>query len=519
MLSLMTTLALRLHKRLPRINLQDLGPEDPEIIPTRVPHGIKLNGFDYLFKTKPFAHQMAALRRLWLMNSGALLMEQGTGKTGVVTHFIGLHYLDGKKKQPQSFDKVLIVCPLSTMGVWVSELRKHLPKSVAAETVVYRLVGNRNQRISKIKAAINCKGLKILLINYESSWRLEEWLHLFSADILISDESHRIKSPRAKQSKALWRLGHKAKRCVIMTGTPVVSGPHDIWSQWNFLDPHVFGDNWYRFQSHYVIKGGYFQKEIVGFRDIATLKSKIRRSSFIITKSECLDLPEKIFQRVPVELSQNSKNIYNEMATQLVVEIEEGKVSTASIVLVKLLRLAQITGGFLKDIDGDIHDIGSEKLDTCLELIDDRVGDGHKIVIFCRFRHDISRLSQALVARDIKHVCLTGSVKSHDRDAIITQFQSQRRGSPVVFISQIAAGSLGITLTAANTAIFYSLDFSLANYLQAADRLHRIGQTQKVTYLHLIVSHSIDQVVYEILKRKEDVAKFILAKPRAILID
>ena len=526
----MTTIKVRKRRRLPRINLQDLEAEDPEVIPLKVPSGLVVEGHEYRFKVKPFAHQMAALRRAKLLNGGAMFMEQGTGKTAVAIHFIATNYIsrgrmesNGKSwssgpdaNRSPSFSKALIICPVSTMGVWVKEIVKHLPQDVLSETTVYRLHGSRKTRINKIRAAIKKTGLRICILNYESSWRLEDWIDRYSPDIVIIDESHRIKSARAKQSKAMWRIGFRAPKRLALTGTPIISGVHDLWSQWNFIDKKVFGDSWWRFQQEYLIKGGYLLKEIIGYRNLDTLKKKVRQNSFVITKEECLDLPEKIFQVIPVTLTSKSKKLYNEMAEKLVAEIEEGKISTAPIVLVKLLRLSQITGGFIKDLEGDIYDIGSEKLDICTELVEDRVGDGHKVVVFARFRHEISRVAEELSKVGIESLVLTGSVKPIDRDDLIDQFQSPE--GPPVFISQIQAGSLGITLTAANTAIFYSRDYSLGNYLQAVDRLHRIGQTSKVTYLCLIVPHSIDEIVHQNLKSKEELARFILKKPRAILL-
>ena len=500
---------LSLERRLPQVSLADLEADKPEVIPLHVPRGLRINGYKYTFLEKPYAHQMAALRRISSLRGGALLMEQGTGKTAVAIHFIGVEHVKRR------CNTVLIICPATVSGVWVSEFRKHLPKDLHKNTKILRFFGTRKKRIRKIMQARKTLGLRICIINFESAWRLEEGLKRLRPQIILVDESHRIKSPRAKQSKALWRLGQVARYRLILAGTPIVGGAHDVWSQWNFLDPNVFGTNWWKFQNFYLKKGGYYGKEITGYKNLEGLKRKVRSSSFIIRKEECLDLPEKVFQNIPVELSGNSKRLYNDMATELVAEIEDGSVSTAPIVLVKLLRLAQITSGFLKDLDDNIHDIGREKLDVCQELIEDRVGDGHQIVVFARFRHDIFRLEKELLKRRISCATLTGSTRIAGRDLLVKQFQ---QGAYSVFIAQIQAGSLGITLTAADTAIFFSLDYSLANYLQATDRLHRIGQKRTVNYLHLIVPHSIDELVYKVLKSKENLARYILKRPRAILM-
>jgi len=136
-------------------------------------------------------------------------------------------------------------------------------------------------------------------------------------------------------------------------------------------------------------------------------------------------------------------------------------------------------------------------------------------VVFARFRHEIARLEDSLTKAGISCDTLTGSVPPSKRDKLIEDFQS---GVFSVLIAQIQAGSLGITLTAADTAIFMSMDFSLGNYLQAADRLHRIGQRHTVTYLHLLVPHSIDELVYKVLREKKKIADFVLKRPRAILL-
>jgi len=508
---------VRLKRRALQLSLQDLEKEEPEVIPLKVPGGLRVNGTSYIFRTKPYAHQMAALRRAWVLGNSALFMEQGTGKTAVAIHFAALKFLEG------DCDKVLIICPLSTVGVWVKEFRKHLPDDLRRRTKICRLLGTRSRRIKKLvnatgfhrEGGFSGKELRFYIINYESAWRLAAELRELDPDIIIADESHRIKSARAKQSKGMWRLGRAARYRLILAGTPIIGGAYDVWSQFNFLNPDVFGDNWWRFRSFYMQMGGYYNKEVIGYKHLDNLKRKVRGNSFIIRKEECLDLPKKVYQVVPIDLSQSSRQLYNDMATQLVAEIEDGSISTAPIVLVKLLRLAQITSGFLKDLDDNIHDVGREKLDTCVELIEDRVGDGHQIVVFARFRHEIFRLEKELLRRKISCCTLTGSTPVASRDLLIEQFQS---GAYDVFIAQIQAGSLGITLTSADTAIFLSMDFALGNYLQAQDRLHRIGQTRKVTYLHLIVPGSIDALVYKILHKKKKLAEFILKRPRAVLL-
>jgi SNF2 family DNA or RNA helicase len=244
------------------------------------------------------------------------------------------------------------------------------------------------------------------------------------------------------------------------------------------------------------------------------LITKVRANSFRVKKEDCLDLPEKLFQTVPVTLSEKAAKLYREMAKEMIIEIEDTH-ATAAIILVKLLRLSQITSGFVKDIDGNIKVFDESKLNTCMDLVDDLLEEDHKVVIFVRFRQDIERIKEKLLLRKVQHAILSGSVPPSKRDSLVARFQSDP--DLKVFIAQVQAGSLGIDLTAADTAIFYSLDYNAANYWQAQDRIHRIGQTRKVTYYHMVVPRSIDQIVLQTLKEKGDLAQTIIHTPRRLL--
>lgn len=467
----------------------------------------------YRYKTNPFSHQKRALNKISKRDGIAgLFMEMGTGKTKVAIDWAGIGYYNFGVK------RVLVACPLSVISVWQQQIQRHSP----VPTKVIDLSSMRTvDRMLLIKAsekyAEKYPNKQVwLLINYEGLWRegrfstVPERLISFCPDLMICDESHRIKSATARQSRAAFKIGRSARQRLLLTGTPITKSPLDLFGQFRFLDPrifHPFGKNWGNFSHHYAIFGGFGGWQIKGYKNLQELVRKTRDSTFRIKKIDCLDLPEKLFQDIEVTLSARAQKYYNEMAEQMIIEIEESH-ATAAIVLVKLLRLSQITSGFIKDIEGKIRVFDDTKLRTCLDLLEDMLEEGQKVVIFARFRKDIERLASSINERfSIDPLILSGSVPGRQRNGIVEKFHE---GNAPVFIAQIQAGSLGIDLTPASVAIFFSVDYNAANYWQAQDRLHRQGQTRNVTYYNIVAKDTIDREVFEVLAEKGDIAERII---------
>jgi SNF2 family DNA or RNA helicase len=280
------------------------------------------------------------------------------------------------------------------------------------------------------------------------------------------------------------------------------------------MNTQVFGTNWYAFKFNFGVWGGWGRHQLKGYRHLNELIGKIRDNSFIIKKEQCMDLPPKLYETVPVQLSDHERELYNKMAKEAIIEIEETH-ATAAIVIVKMLRLRQMTSGFVKDIEGNIRVFGDSKLSTCMDLLDDLLEEDHKVVIFVEFLNDIKRIKEKLDARKIHYGILSGSVPPETRDSLIDEFQTNPEMQ--VFVAQLQTGSEGIELFAADVAIYYSLNHNALYYWQSQDRIHRRGQTKKVTYYHLVVPHSVDQAVLTALKAKQNVAEFVLHKPQRLL--
>lgn len=471
-------------------------------------------GLRYRYKTEPYAHQKRALAKIYKLDgTAALFMEMGTGKTKVAIDWAGISALNFKLK------RVLVICPASVMGVWRRQIQIHSP--IPSRVTI--LSGPSRDRLLMIDEVRKHERGTIdwLVINYEGIWRetdddsVQDQLINWLPDLVIADESHRLKSPTSRQSKAAGEIAKHVRSRLILTGSPITKSPLDLYGQFRFLHRTISDQSWYKFRNRYAIWGGFGKYQIKGYKNLAELIQKTREVSFRIKKEQCLDLPEKVFLDVPVTLSPEARKIYWTMARNMIVEIENTQ-ATAAIVLVKLLRLSQITSGFIKDIEGQIRVFDDSKLQTCLDLLQDVLENDEKVVIFVRFRKDISRLALAIHARFKKApLILSGSVPIDRRDSIVQEFHENPRKK--IFIAQIQAGSLGIDLTPASVAIFYSLDYNYANYVQATDRLHRIGQTRKVTYYHLLAERTIDNVVLTVLREKGNLAEAIIHNPGALL--
>lgn len=410
-------------------------------------------------------------------------------------------------------ERLLIVAPTSVVAVWPKELQEYAKFKYTCKT----LLGEKKQRIKQIDDLLKFpfRALKVAVINYESTWRPEilEKLKEFDADMVIADESQRIKTYDAAQSKAMHELGDQARYKLILSGTPVQTAAIDIWSQYRFLDKTVFGDNFFKFRGRYAIMGGYGNKKIVGYKDMEGLIKKEHSIAFRVTKDEALDLPEQTFETRKIQFNQKEKNLYERIKKDSYAELDGGGHITATTVLTRLLRLQQLAGGFLVQDDAQKPQLVSRaKLDALGDIIEDYViGSGKKLVIFARFIAEVKaimELADKVLPKELKQVAIYGDIKKEDRGDIVKQFQEDPK--TVLFIGQIDTAGTGITLTAADTCVYYSKNFNYATYSQSLSRIHRIGQRNCCTYIDLEIEGTIDELISKALSRKEDMAKTVV---------
>ena len=442
------------------------------------------------------------------INKGfALLFEMGCGKTLTAIAIAGAAYKGGYIK------KVLIIAPTSVVAVWPKELEEFADFPFTVQT----LLGDKRKRLRAISDLERYRypKLKAAVINYESVWRddIFEALQKYDADMIICDESQRIKTHDSKQSRAIHKLGDLARYKLILSGTPVQNNAIDIWSQYRFLDASVFGEQFWAFKNHYCQMGGFNNKQIVRYRDLDGLIAKEHSIAFRITKEEAIDLPEQTFEVRNIEMSAKERKLYDTLKRDSVAELESGGQISATTVLTRLLRLQQLTGGFLVKDDSDKPElVSTAKLDALKDIIEDYVVEaGKKLVVFARFIAEVEAIikqADKTLPKGNKAVSIEGALKKEHRGGIVKQFQTD--ADTVLFIGQIDTAGTGITLTAADTCVYYSKNYNYATYEQSLSRIHRIGQRNVCTYIDLVVQDSVDEKITKALRKKEDLATKIV---------
>jgi SNF2 family DNA or RNA helicase len=444
-------------------------------------------------KSKPFQHQVLGFNLGLKIPNLGLLFEQGCGKTLTAIAVSGRRFLNGE------IERLLVVAPSAVVPVWAGEggeFASHadFPCDVRA------LEGPVEKRVALLESwHRDSNRLQVAVINYEATWRMEEALKSWKPDMIILDESQRIKTPGAQQSKAMHRLGKAAKYRMILTGTPVTQAPTDFFSQFKFLDQSIFGNSFYAFRDRYCTMGGFGGHQVLGYKNLEELTKKAHSISYRVTKAEALDLPEFIDQTLYCKLEPKAASIYNQLLKESVAELSADAKLTVLNVLSKLLRLSQIAGGYVEG-----QQVSKAKLNLLDETLSDLMDAGKKVVVFVRFLDEIAAIRKMLEDKKIEHSWIAGEVKQSSRGEEVSRFQTDPKCK--VFIAQIQTAGLGITLHAADTAIFYSLDFSFANYDQCRARIHRIGQRNICTYIHLIAQGTVDEKVVKALQKKRDVA-------------
>ncbi len=432
----------------------------------------------------------------------AYLMDMGTGKTITTIAVAGTLYNTGNIK------RLLIVAPKSIVQVWQQEFEKFadFPYSIAV------LDGDSGKKADTIRH-MSTFGLSAIVVNYESCWRLESEITGWKPDMIVCDESSKIKNPQAKCSKALHRLGKASRYNLILTGTPITNSPLDFFSQYKFIDESIFGSSFFKFRGKYAILGGYQNHQIVGYKHLAELVQLAHSVAYRIRIDEAVELPEFVEEIRPVKLEKKAQQIYDSIDKDSFAELMSGEV-TARNVLTRLLRLSQCTGGFIRDDEGGVvQEVSKAKLEALEDIIDSCIEEGKKVVVFARFVPEIDSIAKMLQKKNIGYAMIKGDVA--DRAEQVEAFQNDP--DTRVFIGQLQTTGMGLTLTAGTVAVYYSLDFSYANYEQSRARIRRIGQTKRGVYIHLVCKNTIDEKVMAALKQKADVSKLLVDDYKKII--
>lgn len=446
--------------------------------------------------TQLWPHQLEALDLIERQAGAMVAHEMGCGKTlGVIA------YID--KHRPEH---VLILCPRAVVGVWPREFDKHLGPGHGI-TVVPLLNGAIADRVEQARANWSAAACVVYVVNYEAAWREPMGAAFLRPtwDMVVLDESHRTKSPSGRQSRWCGRLGLRAKKRVCLTGTPMPHSPLDVWAQYRFLAPSIYPPTWTQFKNRYATLGGYRVNgrpvQVVGYQNIDELHNKFYGVAHRVKKDDVLTLPEFIHQEIVFDLPPAAQRAYDAMQDEFIAEIEGG-VITASNALVKLLRLQQIAGGQATTEDGGVVVVHNAKAEALADYLKD-VDAAEPVAVFCRFTADLDAVHQAAESLGRGSAELSG--RRNDVGSL------WRPAPGTVAAIQIQAGGVGIDLTAARYAIYYSQTCSLGDYDQSLARLHRPGQHRPVVYAHLLAAGTVDEKIRRALAARKNIVESVLS--------
>jgi len=471
---------------------------------------------DYKFKTEPYEHQLEAFNKSCEIVNYALLMDMGTGKTKVALDTIG--YAFGKKE----IDLALIVAPKGVIANWLGEIDIHLSDHIKREIMLWKPNLTKTVRAALKKLSEPSEShLKFLLMNIEAfstqkGVSVAEFFVKNFRTFMVVDESTTIKNRQAKRTKSITGVGREALYKRILTGSPVTKSPLDLYSQMNFLDESILGfTSYYTFQNRYAvmqrrIMGTHSFNHVVGYRRLDELTFKLAQHSYRVRKEDCLDLPAKVYMKRIVELTAEQKKAYEQMKHFALARLDNGELSTTKNVLTQLMRLQQICCGQLTDDAGIVHKLASNRITELLNICEELQG---KALIWATWTMDIRSIAEALRDRfSVQAVAtLHGETPDSERQKVVESFQD-RQSDLRFIVGHPKTGGYGLTLTAASTVIYYSNSYDLELRIQSEDRAHRIGQTNKVTYIDLISPKTVDERIVTALRYKIVIADAILGE-------
>jgi SNF2 family DNA or RNA helicase len=469
----------------------------------------------YPFKNKPFVHQAAYLQRFWEHPTSALFAEMGTGKSFMLINNAAMLYDKGK------INAMLIVAPKGVYRNWYkSEIPKHMPDHISYKMACWNPTPRKAEKLEMDVMFNAVDDLRILIMNIEafSTEKGQQFAKIFlrvTDAFMAIDESTTIKTPTAKRTKAIVKIGKEARYRRIATGSPVTKSPLDLYSQCDFLGEDCLNYNsYYAFQARYAIlverkMPTHTFKQVVGYRHLDELKDKLDRFAFRVTKDECLDLPDKIYLRRDVDLSAEQKKAYEQMKLMALSVLDEGLVSTNNA-LTQLMRLHQIVCGYVKLDDGQEIDLPNNRLPELMELLAESDG---KVIIWANYRKNIQAIKLAIQKEYGMTSVATyyGDTDADERQDIVDKF-SDPKSELRFFVGNPTTGGYGLTLVSSHTVVYYSNSFDLEKRLQSEDRAHRIGQTEKVTYIDLIATSTVDEHIVKALRNKINIASAVLGE-------
>lgn len=481
------------------------------------------------WRTKPLKHQIEDVRSIVSRDFYGLLNEMGTGKSKTVVDAAAELFLAGE------IDSVIIMCPAQVKPVWLDR--------EFGEPFLHGWVKFFIQEYSTYKTTLPGPhaSLQYIVTSYEFIRQERRLLPLLAWTrgrkvLLVADEGSFIKSHKAAQTKAALRLRKYVKRAVLLNGTPIGNNHLDLYSQMEFLSSRILNvPNYWVFRNRIaelINKGDY--KVIGRWKNLDWLAAAIKPHVIRRLKTDCLDLPPKLYTQMQIPLSPETWRIYREMKEQMVAWLSDSEQVVVQHAIVKLIRLSQITSGYVGGISSEdsldpipkVKEISDEKMKMLEDWVLERIAENpnFRCVIWCHFRDEQERVAQRLNKHVLRVFRIFGGQKTIEREEAVREFTGGALKGPVILIGQEQAGGMGLNLTKAHYVVYMSNGYSLMYRQQSEDRCHRQGQLNKVTYFDMIAvgpngQPTIDRIIYRALRRKEDLAKLTTDQWRALLTE
>lgn len=468
--------------------------------------------------SKPlWKHQEAAITLAATERDLALLMDPGVGKSRTTIEILRRKYAIAGRIR-----KTLILSPIVVCDNWKREFAMY--SKVRQEDILV-LTGTGKQRVASFLSGVGetLSGNKIIVTNYQAMLMKDFYSLLvkWQPELLVCDESQRLKNPKSKQAVAVAAIADKTFHNYILTGTPVLNSAMDLFMQYRIMDRGAtFGKNFFGFREQYFYDKNAWMNKDVHFpkfeprpQSYAQLQEKIRSKSVRAVKSECLDLPPFVRTKVMVDMSAPQRKLYEAMKKDYLAFIETAvgpRAVVAQLAITKLLRLQQIVSGFAKDEDGVVHRFTEcPRLDALSELLEDLV-QSQKVIVWASFIENYTMVAELCDKLGVKYATLVGADSDKQKNANIDSFRSDP--TIRVMIANQAAGGVGVTLVEASYMIYYSKGTRLEDDLQSEARAYRGGSEihESITRIDLVCAGTVDEQITERLALKQQIGDSIL---------
>lgn len=510
---------------------------------------------EYKHKSIPFKHQAREFEQIKDLKTRALWWEMGTGKTKPTIDTTAWLFMQGK------ITGMLVLAPKSVAPNWArDEIEKHLPDEIRARTRVLlwstKHAGTKWYQ-QEMEQALAHDGLLIVCMSYDGIMTevapgkgKDKPLHVrklrrgreLAKDLMttrkcmmVLDESPRIKDPNSQRTKRVISAGPYAEYRRVLSGTPIDNSPFDVYAQIKFLDPFVWQRRGCKDFAAFKAKYGVWTKGLVNpqqcphprelrpncgcrtfpilvsYQNLDDLSEVVHSVGSRLRKEDVLNLPPKLFAVRRFDLDPKQQELYDKIKSEFMAVLSTGELITAPLVITQLVRLQQITSGYVKTDDGRLAQASDRN--PRIELLSDVLEDvEHKALVWAKYQEDFVQIAARMRADKIPFVEYHGSTSEADREIARERFQKDP--TVRVFLGNPACAGEGLTLHAARTVIYYNTTHRLAPRLQADDRAHRIGQEFPVQYLDLVADRTCDEKIIDALRAKKDIADLILGDPR-----